>query len=343
VDAAHYERVRFKPSKALRFLAGLVVAALVVGFVVLRVVSCAPVRSTSAPPAKLLPSAVAAASKVSPTPPAAPLPAPAPAPAPPVHTPELARAICSDGPAGAAQANAASLRTLAWTPFGRTETGWATYAPLIAREIHTACAPDAPGFAQALAAWEKTRNLPADGVMTPTVFGPLRTVIQLRRPFVEVSARRICPDPPAAAALAQATLAEGYAGKPIQLRPGALIAYRQMAAAARAEDPAIAADPRNLTIFSGFRSPADDDARCAAEHNCNNLVRATCSAHRTGLAMDLYVGQAPGFPPDSSADPNRAFMSRTPAYRWLVANADRFGFVPYPFEPWHWEWTGEAP
>ena len=36
-------------------------------------------------------------------------------------------------------------------------------------------------------------------------------------------------------------------------------------------------------------------------------------------------------------------MSRTPAYRWLVANADRFGFVPYPFEPWHWEWTGEAP
>ena len=59
--------------------------------------------------------------------------------------------------------------------------------------------------------------------------------------------------------------------------------------------------------------------------------------------MDLYVGQAPGFGPDSSADPNRLFMSRTPTYRWLVANADRFGFVPYPFEPWHWEWTGEAP
>jgi LAS superfamily LD-carboxypeptidase LdcB len=36
-------------------------------------------------------------------------------------------------------------------------------------------------------------------------------------------------------------------------------------------------------------------------------------------------------------------MSGTPAYRWLVANAGRFGFVNYVFEPWHWEWTGEAP
>ena len=35
--------------------------------------------------------------------------------------------------------------------------------------------------------------------------------------------------------------------------------------------------------------------------------------------------------------------SRTAVYRWMVANAARFGFVNYPFEPWHWEWTGEAP
>ena len=122
-----------------------------------------------------------------------------------------------------------------------------------------------------------------------------------------------------------------------------LAAYRRMAAAARRESPEIAADPRNLTLFSGFRDPAADAARCAREGNCNNVQRATCSAHRTGLAMDVYVGQAPGFPPDSSADANRLYMSRTATYRWLVANADRFGFVPYPFEPWHWEWTGEAP
>jgi LAS superfamily LD-carboxypeptidase LdcB len=73
------------------------------------------------------------------------------------------------------------------------------------------------------------------------------------------------------------------------------------------------------------------------------VVRAACSAHRTGLALDLDVGAAPGFMVDSSADPNRLFQSRTPAYRWLVRNAVRFGFVNYVFEPWHWEWRGEAP
>ena len=69
-------------------------------------------------------------------------------------------------------------------------------------------------------------------------------------------------------------------------------------------------------------------------------TRASCSPHRTGLAMDLFLGAAPGFRPDSSADPNRLYMSRTPEYRWLVANAGRFGFVNYPFEPWHWELRG---
>ena len=110
-----------------------------------------------------------------------------------------------------------------------------------------------------------------------------------------------------------------------------------------AESPEIAADPRNLTIFSAYRSPDSDAARCARDGDCDGVARAVCSPHRTGLALDLYVGQAPGFGPDSTAAPNRLAQSRSPAYRWLVANAHRFGFVNYPFEPWHWEWVGEAP
>jgi LAS superfamily LD-carboxypeptidase LdcB len=141
----------------------------------------------------------------------------------------------------------------------------------------------------------------------------------------------------------QALPEEGYGGKPILIRRGALTAYRRMAAAARAEDPRIGRDPADLVIFSGYRSPDADARRCEVEGNCDGVVRARCSAHRTGLALDLYVGAAPGYGPDSSADPNRLYLSRTPAYRWLVANAGRFGFVNYPFEPWHWEWTGEAP
>ncbi|MGZ6038414.1 MAG: D-alanyl-D-alanine carboxypeptidase family protein [Phenylobacterium sp.] len=307
-------------------------AALLLGFVVLRVTHSGPgAKYAGGEPGPLAAPSAAAG------------PVARPAPPLPVDTPALSAAICSDGPAAAAQANAASLQTLAWSPFGRTETGWATYAPLIGREINTACAPDTPGFALALAQWEAARGLAADGVFSAAVFTPLRNAIELRRPFVQVSAKDVCPDPPAAGALASDTPAEGYAGKVVELRAGALTAYRRMVAAARREDAAIAADARNLTLFSGFRSPAADDARCAQENNCDNRVRTTCSAHRTGLAIDLYVGQAPGFGPDSSADANRAAMSRTAAYRWLVANADRFGFVPYPFEPWHWEWTGEAP
>ncbi len=316
----------FKPSDALRFLGGLFVAIIVLGLVALRVTSCAPQRP--APPGA--------------QPPVRSFPVPPPRTPPPSPPPTLS-AACDAGPDLAARANAATLVSLAWAPFGRAEAGWATYAPLIGHEIATACAPDTPGFAAALADWQARQSLAPDGVMTATVFARLKGIVQTRRAFVRLSAQGVCPAPPAESTLAWATPAEGYSDKAIQLRPGALAAYRAMAAAARAEDPRIAADARSLTIFSGYRSPAVDAARCAAEHNCNGTVRATCSAHRTGLAMDLYVGQAPGFPPDSSADANRLYMSRTPAYRWLVANAARFGFAPYPFEPWHWEWTGEAP
>ena len=47
-----------------------------------------------------------------------------------------------EGWSEAALANAASLETLAWAPFGRAETGWTIYLPLIQREIATECAPD---------------------------------------------------------------------------------------------------------------------------------------------------------------------------------------------------------
>jgi D-alanyl-D-alanine carboxypeptidase len=242
--------------------------------------------------------------------------------------------------AQAARANAQSLRTLSWAPFRRQETGWEVYAPLVAQEVGTSCAPNTPGFARALAAWQALHGLPALGVMRAETFGSMKGMLQGRRPFVAATARGACPPPPAAADLATAIAREGYGGKVVQLRPGALDAYRRMAAAARAADRRIAADPRNLTIFSAYRSPEYDAARCLRDQNCNGIVRASCSPHRTAVAVDLFLGSAPGFGPDSSADANRLFQSKTPTYAWLVANARRFGFVNYPFEPWHWEWVG---
>ncbi len=312
-----------KLSAALRFLAGLALALAVLALVVLRVTSHAPAPPPARPPAPPVAAAPSAAS----------LPGAKPS----------AAADCAAGPAGAAQANAASLATLAWAPFRhRPETGWETYAPLVAREIGTACAPESAGFAARLAGWQQAHGLPADGVLTPVVFDRIIAAVELRRPFVRLNATGVCPAPPLETSLATASPAESYGGMTIRLRPAALAAYRRLVAAARTETPGLAADPQLLTLFSGYRGPTQEAARCAGG-GCGGPAKASCSAHRTGLAVDIDLGAAPGARIDSSDDANRLYMSRTPAYRWLVRNADRFGFVNYPFEPWHWEWTGEAP
>lgn len=241
---------------------------------------------------------------------------------------------------GALAANTASLATLAWAPFGRAETGWVVYVPQIGAEIGTTCPVATPGFAAALAAWQGRHRLAPTGVFDPLTFAAMKARWQGARPFVHIDGKVACPAPPPDSTLATAAGTDSFGGKTIRLRPGALAAYRRLRVAAKA-DRAIAAEPRSLTIFSGFRDPAADTARCTLEGNCNGIVRATCSAHRTGLALDLWVGAARGFGPDQSADANRAAMVAGPQYRWLLANAHRFGFVNYVFEPWHWEWTGE--
>lgn len=270
-------------------------------------------------------------------------PAPLPRAAPPAP-PSPARCQSSPAYAAASAANAASSVTAQWSVFGRPELGWQVYAPLIAHELGLPCPPQSQAFAAELAAWQVAHHLPASGAMDEATLRAFDIAWLRRRPFVAAASHGQCPNPPAPSDLATAAPSEGYLGKPIQLRPAALDAYRRMVAAARAESPAIAANPKLLTIFSGYRDPAADAADCAQKGDCDTPARAgTCSAHRTGLAMDLYLGSAPGYPPESSADANRLYESRTPAYLWLVANAGHFGFTPYPFEPWHWEWTGEPP
>lgn len=243
----------------------------------------------------------------------------------------------------AAKLNAESVGDLSFVLFGRPERGWAVYAPAIGREVSEACPPDSPRFGAALADWQGRHGLAVTGVVDPATLMVLKGVWQERRPFVRLRTQGVCPDAPDEAALAQAAPGENRWGKVLLLRPRALAAYRRMVAAAHAVSPELARSPDLLTIFSAYRSPSYDAARCARERNCQGVVRAACSAHRTGLAMDIDVGSAPGLPVDSTADENRLAMSRGPAYHWLVANAARYGFVNYPFEPWHWEWTGEAP
>jgi len=257
-----------------------------------------------------------------------------------------ARYGCGSAPAfaAAAAANGQSLTTAPWSVFHRPETGWAVYAPLAAHEIGTGCPGDAPGFAQALAAWQGGHGLAPSGIMDAATLDALRIVWLSRRPFVIQTRGGVCPPGASPGQLEFARPDEGYGGKPIQLTSGTLAAYRDLVAAARAESPEVRADPHLLQIVSGFRDPDAAEASCLLLGDCGTPARANCSAHRTGMAMDLYLGAAPGFGPASADDPNRLFLAATPAYGWLVRNAARFGFEPYPFEPWHWEWTGaEAP
>lgn len=241
--------------------------------------------------------------------------------------------------ASAAPVNAASLNTLVWSPFGKGEIGWEIYAPKVAHEIATACGPGTPRFAAALAHWQGGHGLKATGVFDPETFKTMLLRWHRARPFARINAEGLCPGAPPVSTLATARPEESYGGKTIQLRPGALDAYRRMAVEAKAAG--VVRRPDALTLFSGFRDPAADAARCARDNNCQGVSRTICSAHRTGLAMDLYIAAAPGFGPDSSNDTNRLIMARSDLYRWLVAHAGRFGFVNYPYEPWHWEWTGE--
>jgi hypothetical protein len=239
----------------------------------------------------------------------------------------------------AAARNGASLYTTPIDLFGRPEMGWAIYAPIIGGQIESPCPADTPGFAEAVARWSAAHGEAADGAVTPDLLMQWKADWQDRRPFVRLRAQGVCPDPPPPDQLETVPAELSYGDRPLELRRDALAAWARLVRDARAA-PGLGGDAERLRIFSAFRSPAYDEARCAQDNNCQGVVRAACSAHRTGLALDVVLDAAPGFPVDSSADANRLAMTRGVAYRWLVANAGRYGFVNYAFEPWHWEWTG---
>ncbi len=90
-----------------------------------------------------------------------------------------------------------------------------------------------------------------------------------------------------------------------------------------------------LRIVSAYRSPAYQAELRRKEPNAGRGALAKFSPHSTGQVLDLYVGGEPV----TTKDHNRLLQVQTPAYKWLVKNANRFGFYNYFYEPWHWEYV----
>lgn len=240
----------------------------------------------------------------------------------------------------AAAGNSRTLHSLEWQPFGR-EYGWETYLPMTQQEIGTSCAPFTPDFARALAGFQTRYGLEADGRFGPATFEVLKGLWQERRPFVMARVRGECPRAPERQSLAEFDWREETIQRPGRMGQAVAVeAYRRMVRDARAQVPELAANPNLLTVYSTYRHPDIDGVRCEDESNCDGLRRASCSAHRTGWAFDINVGEAPGYGIASTNAYNRLWQSRGPAYRWLVRNAARYGFVNYIYEPWHWEYVG---
>jgi LAS superfamily LD-carboxypeptidase LdcB len=243
--------------------------------------------------------------------------------------------------ATAATANSTLRNDLTWTFGGKQQHGWYLYDLLIGKTLDTQDGPATSDFAASIAKWQKRRGLAADGILDEDALMSMVSQWQgnrlKNRAYATPDQLMIAPtsdfyDPSRAEELRQ-------------VERSTYAAYKQMIAAAIAEPTLklshtspdqLAAKEQYFKIVSAFRSREyQDNLRLKSPNAGSAGLAVNNSPHFTGRALDLYVG---GSPVDTK-DANRAIQVNTPAYRWLVKNAERFGFRPYFYEPWHWEYV----
>lgn len=242
------------------------------------------------------------------------------------------------------QRNALLTKELVWTFGGKEQHGWYLYSALINQLLNNRRAGDqdvaTAGFASALAHWQAGMTLAPSGVLDEaTLFAAIK-VWQERRIKDRTPAQ---PDQ-----LLTAPPSDYYdPARPVELRQverRAYAAYKRLVAAAIADrtlglahqgKSELAPAEKYLKIISSFRSREYQEKLRRESPNAGSAGLAINSPHFTGRALDLYVG---GEPVDTK-DANRAIQVQTRVYLWLVRNAQRFGFRPYFYEPWHWEYV----
>jgi D-alanyl-D-alanine carboxypeptidase len=262
--------------------------------------------------------------------------------APAIRTETKSNSTVATG--AAAEMIAGNLRSkgsLQWNFAGKVQTGWEIYIPLIARTIETDASVDSAEFARAVNTWQTRSGLPTSGMIDAATLEALVTFWQSQRRYSKEEAQDD--------RLISAPITDFYDptrdAELLKLEASAYAAYKQMVAAA-AKDLSkhlvltrtgeLAPGEKMFRIVSAFRSREYQEELRRRSPGSGRGALAKFSAHSTGQALDIYVGGEPV----STRDANRAVQINTPAYRWLVKNARRFGFVPYFYEPWHWEYVG---
>ena len=229
--------------------------------------------------------------------------------------------------------NAKLRYELSWNFGGKEQIGWAIYIPLIADLVGVDPDKEPLRFVQGLTAWQASNQLPATGVLDRDTLMWMVGIWQDVR-FRERERISLLPlelvtgrsdefyDPEREEELRQLEV-ETYA------------AYKRMYAAAKV-DLGLADDSQYLKIISAYRTREYQEKLRKQDPKAGRGALAVESPHFSGRALDLYVGAEPC----TTKDLNRMLQINTPAYRWLVKNAHSYGFVPYFYEPWHWEYQG---
>lgn len=243
--------------------------------------------------------------------------------------------------ADSARRNEQLNRDLIWTFSGKQQRGWYLYIPLIKRLINTKNEPASQKFALAVSRWQTKSGLkPPDGVLDAETLYAMIAAWQEARLKDRTAAR--------SDQLLTAPISDFYdptrAEELRQVERQTYAAYKRMVAAAVADRSLglarrsrgeLASSEKYLKIVSAFRSREYQEKLRRESPNAGSAGLAVNSPHFTGRALDLYVG---GEPVDTG-DSNRALQVETRVYQWLVRNAERFGFRPYCYEPWHWEYV----
>lgn len=231
--------------------------------------------------------------------------------------------------------------SLNWAFGGKNQRGWHLYESLIKKLIVTEANAETPEFANALAEWQQKQGFAPTGILDNASFKKMTEMWQAQR--LGRRGNYATEDVLFDAPITDFWDSERDAAR-LKVERETYAAYKQMLAAA-AKDKSLnlkltptgelAPEEKFLRIISAFRSREHQAQLRKQSPNSGSAGLAVNSPHFTGHALDIYVGGEPV----TTKDFNRTIQVQTPVYKWLVKNAEKFGFYPYFYEPWHWEYV----